>query len=115
MSAIKHRKVLYRDRPINIPVNNPPKQISTVDKHRDIDGDGIPDFIDSSYTTTDDKYRYRELNEREYDLLKQSEYARDCQCRDSRYIMRYSPDNEQRIDEIIKPSMLISATAKATG
>lgn len=97
------KKVVIQDKEIDVYDSN------SVDKmrHRDTDGDGVCDFIDSNgYSKPNDKYR--EISSDEYKRLKRAGYDVESCCRKStknpdNFILRYPENRQAEIDTILKP------------
>lgn len=98
------RKIITQDTEVEMPDNNI-SALSTADmmRMRDTDGDGRKDFIDSDgYSKPSDQYM--RLSPKQYERIKHSGYPADCkQSNDGNYILRYSQEQKEEIDNIIKP------------
>lgn len=97
------KKIVIQDKEIDIYDSNSVDRM----RHRDTDGDGVCDYIDSNgYTKPND--RFREISSADYERLKKSGYDVDTNCRrhpkkpDS-FILRYPDNNQAEIDNILKP------------
>lgn len=76
-------------------------------RHRDTDGDGVPDFVDSQYTKPSDDYQYRRISNEEYEKLRDSGLDRSIECkRDSHsadsLIIRYQQNQTAEIDRVLR-------------
>lgn len=79
-------------------------------RHRDTDGDGVADYIDSNgYSKPNDKYRYRDISSDDYRRLQSGGFNFDdgnC-CRhpkaSGRYILRLTESQSAEVDRILKP------------
>lgn len=80
-------------------------------RHRDTDGDGVSDYIDSNgYSKPSDKYRYNDISHDEYLKLKANGFdVGSNSCPSStvpgRHIIRYTENQAQAIETIIKPAV----------
>lgn len=79
-------------------------------RHRDTDGDGVCDYIDSNgYTKPNDKYQYREVSEEQLARLRTTDFNLDENCCQSEeklntYIIRFAEEQADYIDKLIAPS-----------
>ena len=77
-------------------------------RHRDTDGDGVNDFIDSNgYSKPNDKYIYREVSYKELDRLRKEKFdlkdnLRQSQAKTDTYIVRFPPNQEETFNRIIR-------------
>lgn len=98
------KKVITQDTEVEM-IDNHASIKSTADmlRMRDTDGDGRNDFIDSNgYTKSSELYM--RLSPSQYERIRDSGYPADCkQSKDGNYILRYSQEQKEEIDNIIKP------------
>ena len=76
-------------------------------RHRDTDGDGVVDYIDSNgYSKPSDKYRYREVSEDDYRKLKDAGIRVEGQpskTNPNRSIIRFSDSQTAEVERILSP------------
>ncbi len=78
-------------------------------RHRDTDGDGIADYVDSNgYTKPNDKYQYREISRDEVDKLRSGGFdvannVRPSKSNPERFILRFTDNQKTEIDNLVKP------------
>lgn len=74
-------------------------------RHRDTDGDGVNDFIDSNgYSKPNDKYVYREVNSEELERLRKANFNLDNNCRSTTpetFIVRFPQSHTAEFNRII--------------
>lgn len=86
-------------------------------RHRDTDGDGIADYVDSNgYTKPSDKYLYRDISKDDVERLRKGGFdiknnVRLSTSNPERYILRFTENQQTEIDNLIKP-VLRRAVAK---
>lgn len=98
------KKVITQDTEVEMIDNHIPiKSTADMMRMRDTDGDGRKDFIDSDgYSKPSDLYM--KLSPSQYERIRDSSYAADCKkSKDGNYILRYSQEQQEEIDNIIKP------------
>ena len=79
-------------------------------RHRDTDGDGIPDSADSRYTKPDDDYQYRRISDKDYDKLRDAGLDSKFQIkRDSKssgtLIIRFQHNQTAEIDRVLRHAL----------
>lgn len=80
-------------------------------RHRDTDGDGVCDYIDSNgYTKPNDQYQYREISANEYAKLKEAGFDLNQKCKSSPtkadcFILKCNAAESSQVDEILKPAL----------
>lgn len=80
-------------------------------RHRDTDGDGVCDYIDSNgYTKPNDQYQYREISSDEYAKLKEAGFDLNQKCKSSPtkadcFILKCNAAESSQVDEILKPAL----------
>jgi hypothetical protein len=79
-------------------------------RHRDTDGDGIPDSADSRYTKPDDDYQYRRISESDYDRLRGAGLDNKVECKHDTQsagtlIIRYQDSQAAEIDRVLRHTM----------
>lgn len=78
-------------------------------RHRDTDGDGVSDYVDSNgYSKPNDKYRYRDISSEEYQKLREAGFnvAENCRPNKSKpnnYVLRFAESQSTEVDRILKP------------
>ena len=79
-------------------------------RHRDTDGDGVADYIDSNgYSKPNDRYRYKNISTDDYRRLQSGGFNFDdgncCQHpkASGRYILRLTESQSAEVDRILKP------------
>ena len=78
-------------------------------RHRDSDGDGVADYIDSNgYSKPTDKYRYRDISSDDYRRLKSGGFDVEHNCcpnkkKPDRFILRFAESQGAEVDRILKP------------
>lgn len=103
MSQVKVKKILVQNKEVDVYDCNPIDRM----RHRDTDGDGICDFIDSNgYSKPNDKYM--EISKDEYKKLQKAGFDVERNCRPTpnktnNYILRFSDEQKSEIDTILKP------------
>ena len=79
-------------------------------RHRDTDGDGIPDFVDSRYSKPSDDYQYRRISDKDYDKLRDAGLDSKFQIkRDSKssgtLIIRFQDNHAAEIDRVLRHAL----------
>lgn len=76
-------------------------------RHRDTDGDGAVDYIDSNgYSKPSDKYRYKEVSSEEYRKLQDAGFNHESQpskTNPNNRIVRFTESQTADIDRILSP------------
>lgn len=73
-------------------------------RHRDTDGDGIPDFVDSRYSKPSDDYQYRRISEENFDKLREAGLDKAIQRKseDGSLIIRYHKSQQAEINRVLR-------------
>lgn len=73
-------------------------------RHRDTDGDGIPDFVDSRYTKPSDDYQYRRISEESYEKLREAGLDKSVQRKNENgsLIIRFHKSQNAEIDRVLR-------------
>ena len=107
------KRIMVANSEVEVIDNNDPIERM---RHRDTDGDGIADYVDSNgYTKPSDKYQYREVSKDDVERLRrggfdvnnnvhQSKSAPDC------FILRFTENQKTEVDNLIKPVLRRSVT-----
>lgn len=78
-------------------------------RHRDTDGDGVVDYIDSNgYSKPSDKYRYKEVSSEEYRKLQDAGFNHESQpskTNPNNRIIRFTESQTADIDRILSPAL----------
>ena len=80
-------------------------------RHRDTDGDGVCDYIDSNgYTKPNDQYQYCEISYDEYAKLKEAGFDLNQMCKPSPtkadcFILKCNAAERSQVDEILKSAL----------
>ena len=76
-------------------------------RHRDTDGDGIPDSADSRYTKPDDDYQYRRISDKDYDRLRDAGMDKSVQHKreNGSLIIRYHNSQSAEIDRVLRHAL----------
>ncbi len=80
-------------------------------RHRDTDGDGVCDYIDSNgYTKQNDQYQYCEISSDEYAKLKETGFDLNQKCKSSPtkadcFILKCNAAERSQVDDILKPAL----------
>ena len=80
-------------------------------RHRDTDGDGVCDYIDSNgYTKPNDQYQYREISANEYAKLKEAGFDLNQKCKSSPtkadcFNLKCNAAERSQVDEILKSAL----------
>lgn len=102
---MKKKRILTGNSEIEI------NDIDTVERmrHRDTDGDGVVDYIDSNgYTKSGDKYRYRDVSTAEYRKLNDAGINVSCQpnkINPDRCIIRFTESQTADVDRALASVM----------
>lgn len=96
------QKILEREDHRNIVTGS--KTTFEILNNRDSDGDGIPDSIDPAPTIVDDKYRYAEIDAKNFEKLSDELKAKiDYRPKGDGYIIRANENVIKEIEVIVQP------------
>lgn len=97
------KKTIVQELEVEFTDNNTPVERM---RHRDSDGDGVNDLIDSGYSKPQDSYAYREIRVDDYYRLKKAGFDVEHCCRRSSnpdsYILRCNDKQTAEVEAILK-------------